>query len=217
VTDATLLPGPLYGLRTWRVVVEDGQERLAAPHRGTIWPAAGEWLEAECPDGSHAAPTAGCGCGIHAWHPRRASAKRVLGIRRELPGIVEAGGAVEVHEDGFRAERTRPYALVLTPGRNGKLLHRLAEAYRVPVVELSGSDALLAWCRERDLGLEASVVERLLGPRPAAERRRNVRRGVLRLLAAVAVGAVLVVGGLLLTNTPDHDLYGRGGKVSAPP
>jgi hypothetical protein len=32
----------------------------------------------------------------------------VLASRFELPGIIEADGAVEVHADGFRAERARP-------------------------------------------------------------------------------------------------------------
>ena len=59
---------------------------------------------------------ADCSCGIHAWHPRRASARRILRSRFDLPGIVEADGAVEVHEDGFRAQRARPYASSASPG-----------------------------------------------------------------------------------------------------
>jgi hypothetical protein len=216
VTDAPLVPGPLYGLRTWRVVVEDGHELLAAPHRGTTWPTGGEWLYATCERESHAAPAPGCDCGVHGWHPRRSSARRVLGIRQELPGIVEAGGEVEVHEDGFRAERARPYALVLAPGGNAKRVARLAESYGVPVVEVDGQDALLAWCRERGLGLDEPVVARLLGPKPVAERRRRVRRDVLRVLAALVIGALLVLGGLQLTGEPDHDLGGRAGKVERP-
>ena len=69
VSSAPLVPGPLYGLRTWRVVIEDGRERLSAPQRGTPWTRGRGWIEATCGE-DHAAPAAGCRCGIHAWHPR---------------------------------------------------------------------------------------------------------------------------------------------------
>jgi hypothetical protein len=108
-SDAPLLAGPLYGLRTWRIVRDDGGERLSAPLRGTPWLLDDRWVQATCEHG-HTAPGAGCVCGIHAWHPRPAFARRVLSCRFELPGIVEADGAVEVHEDGFRAERHRAKA-----------------------------------------------------------------------------------------------------------
>jgi hypothetical protein len=212
VSDEPLVPGPLYGLRTWRVV----GEQLAAPHRGVPWPAGGAWMEAEClriPD--HAAPVPGCDCGVHAWHPRRSSARRVLGVRQEVAGIIEAGGAVELHQDGFRAERGRPHALVVTPGRNAKLISRLAEAYRVPVVAVKGPDELLAWCEDRGLGLDAPVVARLLGPQPAVERRRRVRRDVLRLAAALVLAALLLILGsqFIPEPSPDKDVFGRTGKV----
>jgi hypothetical protein len=213
VSDAPLVPGPLYGLRTWRVAGRPDGERLAAPLRGDDWPTGGEWLRATCGRGEHGAPARDCDCGVHGWHPTRASARRVLGVRREVPGIVEADGQVDVHEEGFRAERARPYALVLTPGRNAALVARLAAAYDVPVVEVAGPDALLAWCRERGLGLAEPVVERLLGPQPAAERRRRGRTNAFRVAVALVVGALLVLAGLQLTNDPDHDLYGRNGKV----
>lgn len=209
MSDEPLIPGPLYGLRTWRVVAEDGVERLAAPHRGITWPP-GEWLRATCED--HAAPAAGCDCGIHAWHPRRASARRVLATSREVPGIVEADGAAEVHEEGFRAERGRPYALVIAPGRNAEQVRRLAREYAVEVVEVSGPGDLLAWCAERGLGLSEAVVRDLVGPvkRPKA--------GALRLAAALAVAGALVFAGLQLIPEPEsgHTLKGRSGEIRTP-
>ena len=126
VSSAPLVPGPLYGLRTWRVVTQDGRERLSAPQRGTPWTLGEGWIEATCGE-DHPAPAADCGCGIHAWHPRRASARRILRSRFDLPGIVEADGAVEVHEEGFRAQRARPYAFVRLPGRNPYVIERLQE------------------------------------------------------------------------------------------
>jgi hypothetical protein len=214
VSDEPLIPGPLYGLRTWRVAVEDGVEHLAAPHRGTPWPAGGEWLEAGCERLLHAAPAADCDCGVHAWHPSRANARQVLASRRDIVGIVEADGATEVHREGFRAERARPYALVFVPGRNRSQIDRLARAYHVDVAEVSGADALLAWCTERGLGLSAAVVERLVPPEDHA-RRRN---GALRLAAALAVAALLVLGGLQLIPEQEHGkvLHGRTGEIRTP-
>jgi hypothetical protein len=192
--EIPLVPGPVYGLRTWRVVVEDGRERLAGPQRRTVWDAG--WVHAGCGEG-HEAPDPGCRCGIHAWHPRLASARRVLASRFDLPGIVEAQGAVEVHEDGFRAARARPYAFVRLPNRNPFRIERLAAAYGAQVLDLRRADELLAVCRERGLGLEGPVVEELLGPEALAERRRarsrRRREHALRIAVTLLVVAALVL------------------------
>jgi hypothetical protein len=219
VSDAPLVATPVYGLRTWTVGGERPDERLAGSYyRDAPWPAGGAWLEASCPSAGHSAPAPGCGCGVHAWHPRPRAARRILASRREVPGVVEASGAIEVHEDGFRAERARPYALLLAPGRNAARMHRLAKAYRVPIVEADGPDAVLGWCREHGLGMSAPVVADLLGPGELDERRRarhaRVRANVLRLAAAVVVAALLVVLGLVATDPPgDRVLNGRTGEV----
>jgi hypothetical protein len=220
VSDTPLVATPLYGLRTWTVVGKNGTERLAGPHQGMMWPPGGAWLEATCAQSSgHHPPTQGCDCGLHAWHPSRRSARRVLASRREIPGIAEASGAIEVHEDGFRAERARPYALVLVPGRNASLMRRLAEAYGAQVVEAEGADAVLAFCRERGLGLDESSVAQLLGPATAEESRRarrgRARADALRLAAALALVALLVVVGLRVATdrSGDRVLHGRTGEI----
>jgi hypothetical protein len=221
--DAPLIPSPLFGLRTWRVVADENGDRLTAAHRGTPWPAGGAWLSAECgvtPE--HDAPAAGCLCGIHAWHPTARAAKRVLGARAEVPGIVEAGGTVELHEEGFRASRARPYALFAGPGRNAQAIARLGRRYGVPVVDVASPAALVEWCRERGLGLGPQVVEQLLGPQRAlearAQRRRARRRGILGVAAYVAVAAVVLVAGLLFFSGPPSPkgVYGRTGWVIPP-
>ena len=220
MSDTPLVPTPLYGLRTWTVVGESGAERLAGPQQGATWPPAGAWLEATCArTPGHQAPMPGCGCGLHAWHPSRRSARRILAVRREIPGIVEVCGAIEVHDDGLRAQRARPYALVLAPGRNARLVRRLAEAYGTQVVEADGPDAVLAWCRAHGLGLEESVVAELLGPVEAEQRqrarRRKARVDALRIAVAVGVAALLVVLGLHVATDPPGDrvLHGRTGEI----
>jgi hypothetical protein len=219
-SDAPLGFAPLYGLRTWTVTVADGVERLAAPHQGTVWPMGGEWLHASCSrDESHAAPAVGCDCGIHAWHPTLAAARHVLAIRRQVPGIVECEGAVQLHADGFRAERARPHAFVLTPGANASLVRRLAERHGAEVAAVDGPQELVEWCRERQLGLAEPAVADLLGPRAAAvaqrSRKRHTRNVVLRIALAVAVAGGLVALGLGLQNDPPGErvLNGRTGEI----
>ena len=223
MTDAPLIPAPLYGLRTWRPAADEDGEALAASCQDTRWPDGGAWLEATCEGpGGHAAPDAGCRCGVHAWHPSRASARRVLGSRFELPGIVEATGAIELQDDGFRAQRARPFALVVTPGRNAARARRLARRYHAEVAEVDDADGLLAWCRERGLGLDSATVEELLGPEYAArrtlDRRRVRRRNLVRVGVVAAIGTALVGFGAAFAGGPPspHGVYGRTGWVVCP-
>jgi hypothetical protein len=207
-----LVPAAVCGLRTWAVA----GDRLAGPQTGTPWPVGGEWLIGECARG-HAAPAHDCACGIHAWHPRLRSARRIVSVRGNVGGVVETSGAIEVHEDGLRAERARPFALVAMHGRNADLVHRLAAAYGVPVIEARRPQDILDRCRERGVGLEPDVVARLLGQDPeqlAQQRRRRARRLALRSAALVAAIAAMLALGVALTDDPgDRTLNGRTGPV----
>lgn len=216
-----LLPGRLYGLRTWRVVDADGRPHLAGPYEHMPWPAGGLAVEAVCTHGGdHPAPAPGCQCGVHAFHPRRKSARRVLGNRVEIPGILEAWGDVQVHDSGFRAAYGRPFALVLQPGRNARLIRELAREYRSEVLELRTPSELLDHCRARGLGLEEAVVDELLAPGQAPARRRARRRqaraNVLRVAAAVIIGMVMFALGQRLFEDPHGTevLYGRTGAIT---
>jgi hypothetical protein len=220
VSGSPLVPAPVYGLRTWTARSGPDGERLGGPHQDAAWPAGGEWLEARCrrtPE--HAAPAPGCECGIHAWHPSPASARRVLAGRWQVPGVLEARGAIEVHEEGFRAQQARPYALVAAPGRNAPMIGRLAAAHGVPVVAVDGPQALLAWCRERGLGLGPDVVALLIGAEEIEAGRRARRRAAvrarLRIAVTVAVAVALLVGGMLVAKDPpgERTLTGRAGEI----
>jgi len=202
------------------VVSENGLERLSSLHRGGAWPAGADWLDAACTTAGHAAPATGCACGIHAWHPTPRSARRVLSSRRELAGVVEAQGAVEVHEEGFRAERARPHALVASRDRNVRLVRRLAEIYGAEVIEARCPRELLAWCRERGLGLDEGVVADLLGGPGWLELSRRARRtrrrnSVLRVGAALVLATLMVALGAHFAVDADgpKTLYGRTGEV----
>jgi hypothetical protein len=195
VDDTPFVAGPLYGLRTWAVVGPRGEERLAGPQRRTPWPGGGAWLVATCDGGApHAAPEHDCVCGIHALHPGEANARRVLALRREIPGIVECDGPVEVHPDGFRARRGRPHALVLLPGRNAARLDRLARAYGAEVVAVRRPAELSDWCREHGLGLSPAVVDELLGAGTADAWRRASRRRTRAAIARVVATLLVTLG-----------------------
>ena len=217
--EAPLVTEPVYGLRTWTIVREGEVERLAGPHQGGQWRPGGAWTEAGCSQSqAHRPPAPGCNCGVHAWHPSGRSAKHVLSGRRQIPGIAEARGTIEVHEDGIRAERARPRVLVLLPGRNARLVHRLADAYEAEVLEVRDAADLLEFCRSRGLGLDEPTVTELLGPaveKSRRARREKRRRDFLRVIAAAALVVLLVVGGLTLATDPPGErvLKGRAGEV----
>jgi hypothetical protein len=140
-------------------------------------------------------------------------------VRSEVPGILEASGAVEVHADGFRAERGRPHALVLLPNRDARRLERLAEAYDVELLRLDGPRELLADCRERSLGLAQSVVTELVDTESlAANRRQRRRRAVLTGVSLAA--AAVVLAGIAIAVDPgvEHGkvLNGRTGEIRVP-
>ena len=94
---------------------------------------------------------------------------------------------------------------------NPALLDRLAAAYGLPVVDARGPEDLLAWCRERGLGLSEEVVAALLGPRE----RERLRWApiVLRLAAVAAVVAALALSGIGHDPKGERDLFGRTGPV----
>jgi hypothetical protein len=211
VTAEPLIPAAQYGLRAWSVVGEPGAERLASVHEPVRWPPAG-WLVATCPNG-HEAPGHDCSCGIYGLHPRLGAARRVLAPRATVGGVVEAVGPVEVHGEGFRAQRARPYALAV--GRsNPALIRRLAAVYEANVIETRDPRAVLAWCRDRDLGLDEAVVRRLIGSGESERLQRKRRRDAARIAAVVLAMAALVGVGLAATGDPGHrTLNGRTGPI----
>jgi hypothetical protein len=134
--------------------------------------------------------------------------------------VVEATGAVEVHDEGFRAQRARPHALALLPGRNAGQIRRLARRYGADVVEVRRPDDLLAWCRASGLGLGEQVVDELLGAEAGERRRarrRSARSSALRVVAAVLVSIVLLLlGSAYVSHAPgSSEIFGRTGKVES--
>jgi hypothetical protein len=136
-----------------------------------------------------------------------------------VPGLLEASGSVEVHDHGFRAERGRPYQLVLLPNRNARQLERLAQAYDVELVQLQGPRDVLDHCREQGLGLSESVVAELVGAETLAANRRARRRRAL-LTVAILAAFLLTLGGIAIAVDPGAEhgkvVNGRSGEMRVP-
>lgn len=133
----TNVTGKLVGWRQWRVG-DDGE--LLPGFRGGAWQP-GENV-ATCATG-HAAPDSDCHCGLHAYYALPDGHWGWGGTLGHVKGVVLAWGAVELHPDGFRAERMQPLCLVVEkPGRaRHVLLGLVAERYGgLPV--LSREEAL---------------------------------------------------------------------------
>jgi hypothetical protein len=75
---------------------------------------------------SHAAPHPDCSCGLYAYHDTDADHLET----DPIVGIVQAWGALQVHEHGFRAEHLRVVALALGEPVPGVAGERFAEAAR---------------------------------------------------------------------------------------
>jgi hypothetical protein len=101
--------------------------------------------------------------------------------------------------------------------RNAALAGRLAGAYDAEVVAVDGPAELADWCRERGLGLDATVVDGLLGPgateRSRRERRRRTRRLVAGLAAWLVASVILALIAAAALPDPEgpHDVFGRAG------
>ena len=110
---------PIVAFRSWRLV--DGE--LRSVYLPEVW--ADRELSAQClfhvaPDAddtrspvppSHPVPDRGCTCGIYAYYSPDLNFPMV--DHQGVAGIVSVWGAVEVHEEGMRAEHARIEALAL--------------------------------------------------------------------------------------------------------
>lgn len=106
--------------------------------------------DVELDDPKHHAPHHECHCGLYALHTAAAMRVHMRGFGFSLNAagptvgaVVRASGALEVHMDGFRAERAEICALLAVPG-----LEPVAELYGVPLVhdaKLEDAEYLAQW------------------------------------------------------------------------
>lgn len=196
-----LVAGSLRGYRTWRLQRRGSSAcgdslPLTSVTRRVAW---GPTLTACCsPDvmahpaagpatflGDHAAPAAGCRCGIYAWYEPTDTGM----LRAGVFGVVEASGLVLMGERGFRAERARIVAVV---SRNRRLTAACEHA------------GIAVYRRRRDLvrdcppeDLSALLGDPLDREQPAPSPRPPSLSGVDRLVLMAACGRVALIAAAL--------------------
>jgi hypothetical protein len=174
-----LLAGTILGARAWTLLGagDGGRPLLGSMASSSYWPP-GAPLRSRCDragtDPAHRAPAGECGCGIYAWHPSRAAASPqfadgALWTDAERPthvaGVIEAWGRIEVHRDGFRAERARPVTLFVDPAaapEHRHVIERLAAAYGASMIQIAGASDFQGYLRELPGGLDPGAVDALL-------------------------------------------------------
>jgi hypothetical protein len=173
---------PVAGWRVWRLTSVDGEVRLAAVARGSVWPPLRP-MGASCPQHAEGeVPGADCMCGLYAASTLRALARAGVLANRHVGvvGSIEMWGRVVEHDRGTRSALAYPSRLRLVCGPC------MAER-RGPVTPVE----VLA--RGADL---APVCARHLGPgergRPAAE----VEQELLGVYAVEVLPAQTAVAGL---------------------
>jgi len=113
-----LVVEPVAGWRIWRLTSADGEVRLAAVARGSVWPVRGP-MRAMCPH--HAedeVPGADCMCGLYAASTLRALARAGVLANRHVGvvGSIDMWGRVVEHDRGTRAALAYPSRLRLVCG-----------------------------------------------------------------------------------------------------
>lgn len=93
------------GFRRWRL----SDDRLVSIAAGEEWPVGD--VRAQCRlKHAHLAPARDCSCGLYALHQPPYAPSEIDG---HVWGVVAAWGQLQVHHDGFRAERMRALALIV--------------------------------------------------------------------------------------------------------
>jgi hypothetical protein len=213
-----LVAGPVYGIRSWRLAWRDDRPIMSGAFQDARWSPGTEPTRAYCAVAHHQAPAPDCGCGIYGIHPNRFSDWAHLsngrsGERNNLVGIIEAWGRVELHDDGFRAEYARPYALVEIKSLGLCDPKQVAAALGIPNLHFRDPGELARYCCAHGLGLDPAVIAELVPaaeefdietgftppvglPPPATPRPISPRALVERIGEWVAMAVLLVLGAL---------------------
>ncbi len=157
IIEPPLYAGSVQGIRTWRMVPDTRSEGLllAALAQNVVW-TPGEPVRAIClaavHSRGHISPAPDCSCGIYAHHP--SGRQSVLTLERVLAsdsnriaGVVSAWGHIEVHLDGFRAEKAVPDSFLYRSLSARAYALDLASLYGAKAVHVPDLPALRAFCR----------------------------------------------------------------------
>jgi hypothetical protein len=159
-SDAPLFAECVIGYRAWEADTHDRLWPISARRRPWLpgintarcncrsnWPSLRfEWSTFDGrrvlePAPGHAAPFQGCDCGLYSWRrPKERWRERPLrSSPRRVVGAIASWGAVQVHNDGFRAEHACVVTLAYHPRLQPEahaVLERIARRYRVDLVTI---------------------------------------------------------------------------------
>ena len=187
--SAPLVPGRIYGLRTWRVRWSAERPILSGVFQSTAWAGGLEATRARCrgKGRNHEAPAPGCRCGIYGMHPSQIGewfemTRRPFDWGPSVHGIVEAWGRVELHEDGFRSEFARPFAIVHVEGYGDwSLSLQVANGLGIEHLVFESVADVAAYCERHGLGMDAGTIADLnpvmLGPERREPEERRAAQG----------------------------------------
>jgi len=145
---------PVIGYRGWRVVGVTGKERLQSVNANF-----GAWdlgvTTAKCGiDRKHPAPHFHCECGLYVladlaaapfWYSQTGIPPDVV-----IGAVVGWGNVIQHGDEGWRAQYARPIAFLKTDVFGEQpLLERVAQVYKLPILERRGLQLLAAEYGER--------------------------------------------------------------------
>ena len=138
--DAPLLAAEVVGYRVWRLG-DDGALRSYVsvhPDAATAW-TPGD-VTASCHRG-HAAPSAGCSCGLHAaYEPPDPCVDGGFGRNHAVYGAIVCWGEIDTTSTDFRAQHARIVCLAfwrMQTWHHTEMVRATARRYGVPCVELA--------------------------------------------------------------------------------
>ncbi len=187
--EGTLLVGAVRGVRMWQVGEARGGHPRLVGYGSWEWQPFGKPSVAECLNHTGRksrghkkaeAPAIDCTCGLYAHHPWARNAWEDYDLLRGcrpgddwILGVVEAWGHLEVHGDGFRAQRARPVLLIgsrQAEEESRDLVRRMGEEYRCAWQSVESVEELEDLIGGIDGGLDRGLVEGLVEsiPEPPA-------------------------------------------------
>ncbi len=177
VPEPPLIAGLMIGVRAWDLDLADGEGCRLRGYGGFEWRQGGRATVAECGPGGErrlprhclSPPGPDCSCGLYAFHPWSCQPDRThrkRGPFREsgefrVTGVIQAWGRIELHEDGFRAEKARPIAIVLpqepVDEEEQEAFAALARRYRVPTLRQTSEQRVRRFATRRSQITPATV------------------------------------------------------------
>ena len=166
----------------------------------------------------HVAPAPDCECGVHAWHPRRSSARDVLAARGTVAGHRRGAGRGRGARGRLpRGARAAVRARSSRRGSNAAQIRRLADRYDARSPRSAGRASCSPSAASTHIGMEEDVVAELLGTGDSAASAGAPDSARTRCASSPRCSwrACSSAGGLAITSkpSPGTKLYGRTGEI----